>query len=52
MRELTSIFPILVMLSNMLDIVAGLPYIGNYHMVTVGPEPPLVMLIHAKGWQD
>ena len=33
-------------------IVAGLPYIGNYYAVTVGPLPPLVVLIHARGWPD
>ena len=29
--------------------VAGLPYIGNYHAVTAGPMPPLVVLIHTRG---
>ena len=31
--------------------VAGLPYTVKYNTVTVGPEPPLVVLIHARGWQ-
>ena len=29
--------------------IAGLPYIGNYHVVTAEPEPLLVVLIHARG---
>ena len=31
---------------------AGLRYIGNYHAVTAGPVPPLVMLTHARGRLD
>ena len=33
-------------------ILAGHPYTGNYHVVTAGPVPPLVILIHARGRQD
>ena len=31
--------------------VAGLPCTGNYHTVTAGLVPPLVVLIHARGRQ-
>ena len=31
-------------------IVASLTSIGNYHAVTVGSVPPLVVLVHARGW--
>ena len=33
------------------DSVAGLPCTGNYHKVTAGAVPPLIVLIHARGWQ-
>ena len=29
--------------------VVGIPSIGNYHAVTAGPAPPLVVLSHARG---
>ena len=34
-----------------LNTVAGLPYTVNYHAVTAGPEPPLVVSFHARGRQ-
>ena len=37
---------------HIFDLIAGLPCIDNYHAVTVGPVPPLVVLIHARGQQD
>ena len=32
--------------------VTGLLCTVNYHTVTSGPVPPLVVLIHARGWQS
>ena len=36
---------------NINGTVAGLSYTVNYHVFTAGPEPPVVVLIHARGQQ-